>query len=628
VKYRLRERGKAGRAGIAGALTLIAGLAMAAGLTTPGTASATTTAPQTARATQASSATQAPASAATVPAPTSVPVIQHGIDVSAGSTVTSWASVKSAGKTFTGVEAWQGETLANPSFNAEVSGAITAGLKVMPYVFANPEGLSPGDDFTGADQFDTAWTSAIDAVPGFPYAAGSQWLPVVLDLETDTVNNRPECYGKSQADMITWIQSFIAEARAKTGVAPLVYVLPAWWADCTGNSTLFTADPLWVPAFGVTTPPVPVGWPGYSFWQSSNAGSVSGVTGDVDLDQEAGLAVKGTNETTVAGVPVSLRVAASGPDVTAGYKPAMTATGLPPGIVMDSTGLITGWPYLPGTYTITVAATDALTGESAATFSWTVSAATDTGTTGTVEQHGGSDKCLDDPGSKVTDATPVDLATCVAQPYQEWTFVQDGTIRVLGHCLTASGTAVLLYGCNNSIGEEWRVSTDGSLVSARYGTCLNGPAAAVPNGTRLALATCTNSTATVPQHWNIPQGPVTFGLAARCLGAAGAAAEWLTCANSTSQHWLVASSAEIAVQANSQCLTAGGTTAGAAITIAPCTSAATQHWSLTSAGTLPGQLRNATSNLCAIVPAGATASGTQLVLGTCSGALASTVRIA
>jgi GH25 family lysozyme M1 (1,4-beta-N-acetylmuramidase) len=621
VTGRHRGRFGAGRGGIAGGiLIIIASLAVAAGLTLPRGASAAFT--------SAASRSAAFTTASVVPAPTSTQTIKQGIDVSgaAGTNpVTNWASVQAAGMSFAGVQAWQGETISNPFFSAQVSGALAAGLQVIPYVFANPEGLND-DGFTGTQQFDKAW-AAISGVPGHPYQAGS-WLPVTLDLETDTVNNRPECYGKSQADMITWIQQFVDEAKAKTGVAPLIYVLPDWWRDCTGNSAQFTADPLWVPGYGVTSPAIPGGsWSGYSFWQSSNSATVNGVTGMVDLDQEAGLSVKPANVTTVAGAPAALRVSTAGPDVSAGYRATVKFSGLAPGMSADSTGLITGWPYMPGTYKITVSAADGLGGAAGGTFTWGISAASaSTGTAGRIQQHGGSDKCLDDPGSRTADASPIDLATCTGKANQQWTVMQDGTIRVLGHCLTASGAHLLLYSCTHSIAEEWRAGTDGSLVTARYGTCLNGPTGAVANGARPTFAACTGSTATTAQHWNIPVGPVVSGTANRCMGVSGSAVQLITCANSTAQHWLIASSAQIAVQSNGQCLTEGGTTAGSALAIAKCANAAGQHWTLVAGATIAVEIKSTASGLC--VTTSGSASGSKLVLGACSTALASTWRVA
>ena len=630
VTGRHRGRGNVKLAGVVGgALIIIGGLAATVALTLPGGASA-------------ASRDVTLASTAQVAPPTSTQTIMHGIDVNGvggSNPVTNWADVKAAGISFAGVEAWEGETVSNPVFAAQVSGALAAGVKVMPYVFANPEGLSTDTSpFTGADQFDDAWNNAIQGA-GYAYTqTGGQWLPVVLDLEQDPVtsNNHPECYTQTVAGMVAWIQSFVAEAEAKTSVPPIIYTNQKWWKDCTGNSTLFINDPLWFPDYSSTPPTqsvLPAGsWSGYSFWQNSGSGTVNGVTGLVDLDQQAGLSVKPGNLSTVAGTPVSLRIAASGPDVAAGLPAFLKVSGLAAGMTLPADGLITGWPYVPGAYKITVSATDGLGAAAAASFTWTITAAPDTGPTGLIQQHGGSDKCLDDPSSRTANGTAIDLSACVAKPYQEWTAVQDGTIRVLGHCLTASGTHILLYGCNNSIAEEWQAGTDGSLVSARYGTCLNGSTGAVANGTRPTLVTCTNSTATVAQHWNRPVAPIVFGLAARCLGAAGGVAELVTCANSTAQHWLVASSGEIAVQANGYCLTdMGAGSAGSSVTVAKCVNSALQHWTVVSAGVDAVQIRSAltasTASSCLTVTAGASASGTPLVIGTCSTFLNATWRI-
>ena len=153
-----------------------------------------------------------------------------------------------------------------------------------------------------------------------------------------------------------------------------------------------------------------------------------------------------------------------------------------------------------------VTAKDSMGAIATGSFSWAVKAVADSGTTGTIRQQGGSNKCLDDPSS-----TAIDLATCTGKSNQSWTAVQDGSIRVLGHCLAASGTHVLLYTCDGSIADQWRAGTDGSLVDARYGTCLNGPSGAAVNGTKPTLATCTGSASKVNQHWTRPVAPVVSG---------------------------------------------------------------------------------------------------------------------
>src|SRR6185437_10656989 len=252
-------------------------------------------------------------------------------------------------------------------------------------------------------------------------------------------------------------------------------------------------------------------------WQSSSMGTVNGITGQVDLDQMKGIALSAPALTTTTGSAVSTRVSASGPDLAAGYHPTIKATGLPSGLTMGSTGVVTGWPAAAGSYSVTASASDALGGTGAVAVTWTIRAAANSGPAGTIRQHGGSNLCLDDPSSKTANGTAIDLATCNGKTNQSWTAAQDGTIRVLGHCLESSGTSLILMTCNTSPAEQWRAGTFGALVSVRYGTCLNGPSAAAASGTRPTLATCQNVASKVNQHWTRPAGPVTSGVGARCL---------------------------------------------------------------------------------------------------------------
>ncbi|MGH3164832.1 MAG: hypothetical protein ACRDN0_02930, partial [Trebonia sp.] len=79
--------------------------------------------------------------------------ISPGTDISDSFSVSSWPGVASAGDTFVGIEAVQGtgsnSTLVNANYASESSAAASAGLFVMPYVFADPAKVT-----TGADQFD------------------------------------------------------------------------------------------------------------------------------------------------------------------------------------------------------------------------------------------------------------------------------------------------------------------------------------------------------------------------------------------------------------------------------------------------------------------------------------------
>jgi GH25 family lysozyme M1 (1,4-beta-N-acetylmuramidase) len=335
------------------------------------------------------------------------------------------------------------------------------------------------------------------------------------------------------------------------------------------------------------------------------------------------------SRSTPDGYPTTAQVSATDTNAGAsGYSPPeFTATGLPPGLSISPAGAISGWTAAAGAYSVKVTATDGLGATASASFKWTITAAANSGPAGTIRQHGGSNLCLDDPSSKTANGTAIDLATCNGKTNQSWTAAQDGTLRVLGHCLEASGTSLILMTCNTSPAEQWRAGTFGALVSVRYGTCLNGPSAAAASGTRPTLATCQNVATKVNQHWTRPAGPATSGAGARCLGLSGAIAALVTCATSTAQNWTPEPSGTFALQANGRCL-AEHTTAGSTMSIVACSNTTpTQQWQLVAAGNIAVELKNPATGLCITVPAGGT-TGTKLVLGTCSTGLNSTWRVA
>jgi Ricin-type beta-trefoil lectin domain len=134
----------------------------------------------------------------------------------------------------------------------------------------------------------------------------------------------------------------------------------------------------------------------------------------------------------------------------------------------------------------------------------------------------------------------------------------------------------------------------------------------------------------VNQHWTRPVEPVVSGVAAKCLSASGSAVgsavELGNCGNYSAQHWQLASNGQLAVQSKN-CLTEAGPAAGSAVTVTNCVNAAAQHWNLVTADAVADEIESTASGLCVTVPSGATANGTQLVMGPCSTALASTWRI-
>ena len=203
----------------------------------------------------------------------------QGIDVSSHehpyNAAIIWPDVAAAGNSFAAIKASEGTYYVNPYYASDAVQAARAGLSVMPYAFADP--FSAQDNGSAQAQADMAARQlSLAAVPA------SQMLPLALDIEPDPYAARQQtnqCYGLSQAAMVTWIRQFLAEAQIKTGKKPVIYTLTGWWKACTGNSAAFGGYPLWIASYGKSDPVLPAGWSKYTFWQHTSRGSVPGITG-------------------------------------------------------------------------------------------------------------------------------------------------------------------------------------------------------------------------------------------------------------------------------------------------------------------------------------------------------------
>jgi GH25 family lysozyme M1 (1,4-beta-N-acetylmuramidase) len=305
-------------------------------------------------------------------APSAAGPTVHGIDVAAfqhprGVRV-NWAAVAKAGYKFAAVKVTEGTYYVNPWGARDLVGAKQAGLYVTPYHFAIPNRGG------GAPQ-------ARYAVQRSHYATGGQMLPLMLDIEYDPytgTDGTNECYGLSHARMTAWIAAFIATARSLTGQFPVIYTTAGWWHACTGGSKAFSADPMWVAAYGFAKPPLPAGWRVWTFWQYTSTGTVRGVDtpGNTDLNvfntTQVGLIDPG-NQRTSAAATVSLPVKSLA--AVAKRPLSYKATGLPPGLAISSQGIIKGAAgAATGTYHVTVSATNTSGGNGSVQFTWQVSA--------------------------------------------------------------------------------------------------------------------------------------------------------------------------------------------------------------------------------------------------------------
>jgi GH25 family lysozyme M1 (1,4-beta-N-acetylmuramidase) len=198
----------------------------------------------------------------------------EGIDVSHWQNTIDWTKVAAAGKKFAIIKATESTDYVDPMYATNHAAAKAAGLWTGAYHFARPN-ATVGDAIAEADHF----VSVINL--------GAGDLIPALDLEDNG--------GMSIAALQTWVTRWLDEVTAKVGVRPMIYTSPSFWKNKMGD-TRKLADAgyttLWIAHWGVSAPTVPAenwGGHGWTFWQYTSDGSVSGITGRVDLDRFNGL---------------------------------------------------------------------------------------------------------------------------------------------------------------------------------------------------------------------------------------------------------------------------------------------------------------------------------------------------
>jgi len=187
-----------------------------------------------------------------------------GIDVSGNQGTITWSNVKAAGYTFAFVKATEGVTFNDADFTTNMTNGANAGVLMSAYHFARPDNNSAADEATH-----------------FVNIAGSYIkscaLPPVLDFETTG--------SLTYSALTTWAEAWLSAVKTATGITPILYTdgsiasnlgssintYPLWIADPDGSSTTAPTSDLGV-------------WTNWAFKQYSWTGSVSGISGDVDLD--------------------------------------------------------------------------------------------------------------------------------------------------------------------------------------------------------------------------------------------------------------------------------------------------------------------------------------------------------
>jgi|GEM_PF-5011600 len=192
-----------------------------------------------------------------------------GIDVSGWQGEIGWEEVARFGIKWAGIRATYG-TMPDGTFKRNVSDALKAGIKVLPYHCSTTE--SPEKE---ARSFLEVVEEAI-----WPTA-------VAIDVEQASGRYQP-------AQMVQWIGAFNSVLNTKpTKTVRFIYSnwsfleslsphLPSGFAPTQPTSG--AGMHLWLAVWSNSPPPAPEPWRFWSAWQYSSRGEIPGIRGPVDLD--------------------------------------------------------------------------------------------------------------------------------------------------------------------------------------------------------------------------------------------------------------------------------------------------------------------------------------------------------
>jgi lysozyme len=183
----------------------------------------------------------------------------QGIDVSHFQGSVNWQEVKQAGMTFAFAKATEGQSSVDPQFKNNWQNMKAAGLLRGAYHFfdAGIDGAAQANHFLQNTQIE----------PGD--------LPPVIDVEAAA--------SASKATILQEVQNWLNTVEQALNRRPMIYTTASFWNSHLNDT--FGAYPLWIAEYGVSAPKIPAGWSDWQFWQYSQSGTVSGVTGSVDRDE-------------------------------------------------------------------------------------------------------------------------------------------------------------------------------------------------------------------------------------------------------------------------------------------------------------------------------------------------------
>jgi Ricin-type beta-trefoil lectin domain/Putative Ig domain len=318
-------------------------------------------------------------------------------------------------------------------------------------------------------------------------------------------------------------------------------------------------------------------------WSNAAGGCVMAATEDTVT-----VTSPGTQNTGING-SVSLQLAGT----SSGSNPLQwTATGLPPGLSISGSGLITGTATTAGAYTSWVYASDGTGATGWASFTWNVAADTVSVTNpGNQTSYAQATVKLQLSGSSSAGLTPLTWGGTIPAgiTINTSTGLLGGAPYNAGTA-TVTATATDTGGVTGSASFTWTIKADvgKQLKQTSAKMCLNDKNSTATVGNAVNVWHCKPAGSIVglgAQDWSFSSGQLkVFGL---CLsdpgnGGTGTKLVLASCQGATSEVWTHQANGEYVLKLNGLCLTDpnDSTTNGTLVTITACQASTSQQWAL------------------------------------------------
>ena len=184
-----------------------------------------------------------------------------GIDVSNWQRQIDWVAVAATGNTFVFAKATEGTTFTDLTFPLNRTGSTVLGMRFGAYHMGRPAGTSDAAVVASAIAQADYFLSVATPLRG-------ELLPV-LDVEYDG--------GLSVPRLSLWVQTWLNQVVARTGLKPLVYVSPSFWKTKLGDSPVVAAagHRLWIAHWTAAALPILPGRAGVGSAGRSGSGATA-----------------------------------------------------------------------------------------------------------------------------------------------------------------------------------------------------------------------------------------------------------------------------------------------------------------------------------------------------------------